>query len=83
MSVRSSTAVDASGLFEPLASAEFRSIQRVTPAQALDSLASRSYVIAMDEPTRRALLDEVRAVLPPDEVIDHPLVTRGFWARRR
>ncbi len=79
----SSTAVDASGLFEPLASAEFRSIQRVTPAQALDSLASRSYVIAMDEPTRRALLDEVRAALPPDEVIDHSLVTRGFWARRR
>jgi len=55
----------------------------VTPAQALDALASRSYIIAMDEPSRSALLDEVRAALPSAEVIDHPLVTRAFWARRR
>jgi len=81
--VLSSAAVHASSLFEPLESAEFRSVQRVTPAQALDSLASRSYIIAMDEPSRSALLDEVRAALPSAEVIDHPLVTRAFWARRR
>ena len=79
----SQAAVDASGGFEPLATAVFRSVQRLTPEQVLDSLASRSYVITLDDDARRAVLDEVAAALPPGDVVDHPLMTAGFWARRR
>jgi len=79
----SQAAVDGSGLFEPLMASTFRSVQRTTAAQVLDSLASRSYMITLDDDARRAVLDEVGAALPPGDPVEHPLVTAGFWGRRR
>lgn len=80
----SQRAVDRSGLFEPLIAATFRWKQSTTAADALDSLASRSYVITMDDEARRALLAEVAATIGAsgDTPIDYPLVTAAFWAAR-
>ncbi|MFT3853863.1 MAG: class I SAM-dependent methyltransferase [Ilumatobacteraceae bacterium] len=80
----SQRAVDGSGLFELLTAAAFRWKQPTTAAAALDSLASRSYVIAMDDEARRDLLAEVVATIGAsgDTPIDHPLITAAFWAAR-
>ena len=76
--------VVASGLFGPLESATFRWAQHTTAGAALDSLASRSHVIALDPRARRALLDEVAATIgaAAEEPLEHPLVTVAFWGCR-
>ena len=78
-------AVAESGLFDEPEAAVFRWTQRTTASAALDSLASRSYVIALPEAERAAVLDEVAAAIGAagEEPLDHPLVTAAFWAPRR
>lgn len=74
--------------FAPTERREFAHSQRIAPAQIGDLLASRSYVIAMDEPDRSELLEAVREQLRvhPDLVgrteVDAPYLTTAVRARR-
>lgn len=74
--------------FGPIERQEFPHSQRIAPEQIADLLASRSYVIAMDEPARTELLDRVRDSIRthPDLVgrseVDAPYLTTAVRARR-
>jgi SAM-dependent methyltransferase len=61
----------APGLFGPLAETRFAHVQRLSPDGVVDRVASISFVAALPEPDRAAVLDEVRALLA-----SHP-ETRG------
>lgn len=70
--------------FPPLEERVFRWSNRLTRTQVVDMVASRSYVIALDEARRAELLDGVRRLLAehPDlhgaDEVDLPYVTRAF-----
>ena len=82
-------AFDRSALFEPLEHATFETVQRGSPETIVDRVASISYVAAMAEARREAVLDEVRALLASDpdtagrEVIDLPYLAHVYWTRPR
>jgi hypothetical protein len=66
--------VEASPLFEPLASTELPNDQLQTPEGLAERAASTSFIAAMEEVERRELLDEVRrraAALPQPIVLPH------------
>ena len=71
-------AFDLTALFDPLEKTEFAYVQRATAETLVDRVASISYVAAMSEAQRRAVLDEVRELLASDpatagqQVIDLP-----------
>ncbi|MGI8879403.1 MAG: class I SAM-dependent methyltransferase [Jatrophihabitans sp.] len=74
--------------FGPTKRREFPHSQRIAPQQIVDLLASRSYVIAMDEPARVELLDRVRESIRthPDLIgrteVDAPYLTTALRAHR-
>ena len=59
-------AFDLTALFDPLEKAEFAYVQQATAETLVDRVASISYVAAMSEARRRAVLDEVRELLATD-----------------
>ena len=80
---------EAPGLFGPLEEAHFPHLHRLSPAGVVERIASVSFVAAMAEPARLAVLDRVRALLA-----SHPAtagraelglgyVTDLFWCERR
>lgn len=81
-------AFERTALFEPLAEADFRNVQRGGPEMILDRVASISYVAAAPPADRERLLDDVRALLAadPDTAdatdLELPYVTRVFWTFR-
>ena len=71
-------AFDLTALFDPLEKTEFEYVQRAGPETLVDRVASISYVAAMSEAGRQAVLQEVRELLATDpatagqETIDLP-----------
>jgi MOSC domain-containing protein YiiM/SAM-dependent methyltransferase len=57
---------DRTALFESLQEATYETVQRGSPETIVDRVASISYVAAMPEARRRAVLDEVRELLATD-----------------
>jgi MOSC domain-containing protein YiiM/SAM-dependent methyltransferase len=59
-------AFDLTALFDPLEAAEFAYLQPTTPELIVDRVASISYIAAMPDSKRQAVLDEVRELLATD-----------------
>lgn len=80
---------DLTALFDPIEKAEFDYVQRGSVETILDRVASISYVAAMPEARRLAVLDEVRALLQSDpatagsDVIELPYRSHIYWTRPR
>ena len=70
------------GPFIPLHLETFRHTQEVTRADALDVFASRSYVAALPEQDRNALLERVAEQLPKTELVEIPYITELYWTRK-
>jgi MOSC domain-containing protein YiiM/SAM-dependent methyltransferase len=73
-------------LFDPLQEATLASIQRATPGQIVDRVASISYIAAMTEEHRDPVLADVRRLLAGDpatkglDVIELPHVVHVYWS---
>lgn len=82
-------AFDLTALFEPLEKTEFEYVQRARAETLVDRVASISYVAAMPEAGRRAVLQEVRDLLATDpatagqEAIDLPHRVHVYVTRPR
>jgi MOSC domain-containing protein YiiM/SAM-dependent methyltransferase len=80
---------DETALFEPLQEATFPHIQRGAPSVIVDRVASISYVAALPDERRSALLDEVEELVATDpatkgrDVVELPYTAHTFWARPR
>ena len=73
-----------SPLFTPLEERRFRQVQPVTTAGLLDAIASRSYVAALADERREALLAEVREVAAGfPEPLSLAYVTEAFVSFRQ
>jgi MOSC domain-containing protein YiiM/SAM-dependent methyltransferase len=76
-------------LFEPIEEAAFAYVHRADPATMVDRVASISYIAAMAEGQRRAVLDEVRELLATDpdtagaDAIELPYRAHVYWTRPR
>ncbi len=81
--------LEAPGLFGPLEEAHFPHVHRLSPNGVVERIASVSFVAAMPEPARGAVLDRVRALLAshPDtggrSELGLAYVTDLFWCERR
>ncbi len=82
-------AFERSPLFVPLEAADYQTVQRGDVALFVDRVASISYVAAMPDDRRAAVLDEVRTLLATDpdtagrEVIELPYVAHAYWTHAR
>jgi MOSC domain-containing protein YiiM/ubiquinone/menaquinone biosynthesis C-methylase UbiE len=82
-------AFDRTALMEPLETATFRTVQRASPETIVDRVASISYIAAMSQSRRAAVLDEVRTLLATDrdtagaEVVELPYTAHVYWTRPR
>lgn len=82
-------AFDLLALFDPIEEASFDHVQRGDPETIVDRVASISYVAAMPDERRRAVLDEVRELLATDpgaagaDVIELPYRADIYWTRPR
>ena len=82
-------AFDRTDLFGPLEEADFRTTQRGDSELFVDRVASISYVAALPDDRREAVLDEVRQLLATDpdtagrEVIELPYVAHVYWTAAR
>ena len=80
-------AFDRTALMAPLESATFRTVQRASPETIVDRVASISYIAAMSEGRRTAVLDEVRTLLATDEdtagadLVELPYTAHIYWTR--
>jgi SAM-dependent methyltransferase len=73
---------ESSGVFEPLQLETYRHTQEVSRADAVDVFASRSYVAALPEHDREALLERVAEQVPKTEVVAIPYITELYWTRK-
>ncbi len=82
-------AFDLLALFDPIKQASFDHVQRADPGMIVDRVASISYVAAMPDDRRQAVLDEVRELLATDpgtagaDVIELPYRADIYWTRPR
>lgn len=82
-------AFDLTALFDPLEKAEFAYVQRAAAATLVDRVASISYIAAMLDDRRQAVLDEVGDLLASDpaaagrDVVDLPHRVHVFVTRPR
>jgi SAM-dependent methyltransferase len=82
-------AFDRIPLFDPIEQATFETVQRGSPETIVDRVASISYVAAMPEDRRGAVLDEVRDLLATHadtackDIIELPYQAHIYWARAR
>ncbi len=82
-------AFERSDRFEPLAEAEYATVQRGDRELFVDRVASISYVASLPDDRRTGVLDEVRALLDSDpdtagrEVIELPYRSHVYWTRAR
>jgi MOSC domain-containing protein YiiM/SAM-dependent methyltransferase len=82
-------AFENTALFEPLREATLASVQRATPEEIVDRVASISYIAAMRKEHREPVLADVRRLLATEEatagreIIDLPHVVHVYWARVR
>jgi SAM-dependent methyltransferase len=73
---------ESEGHFEPLKLETFRHVQELTRADAVDVFASRSYVAALPESQRTALLERVAEQVPKTERVAIPYITELYWTRK-
>jgi SAM-dependent methyltransferase len=82
-------AFGATTLFEPLREAVFEHVHRGDRGTIVDRVASISYIAAMDEPRRIAVLDEVRELLASDpetageSIVELPYRAHVYWTKAR
>ena len=82
-------AFKATTLFDPLREAVFEHVHRGDRGTIIDRVASISYIAAMDDGLRHAVLDEVRDLLATDPeiaataVIELPYRSHVYWTRAR
>ena len=82
-------AFGATTLFEPLQEAVFEHVHRGDQETIVDRVASISYIAAMDDARRRAVIDEVRDLLATDPevaataLIELPYRSYLYWTRAR
>jgi MOSC domain-containing protein YiiM/protein-L-isoaspartate O-methyltransferase len=82
-------AFDTTALFEPLQEASLASVQHASAGEIGDRVASISYIAAMRDEDREAVLADVRHLLATDPAtagldrIDLPHVVHVYWARVR
>ena len=82
-------AFDRTALMTPLETATYRTVQRASPETIVDRVASISYIAAMSEGRRDAVLDEVRTLLTTDpdtagaEIVALPYSAHVYWTRPR
>jgi MOSC domain-containing protein YiiM/SAM-dependent methyltransferase len=82
-------AFDGTALFDKLEKATFRTIQRGGPETIVDRVASISYIAALPDARRAAVLDDVRRLLAVDpdtagkDVIELPYAAHVFSTRPR
>jgi MOSC domain-containing protein YiiM/trans-aconitate methyltransferase len=80
---------DTTALFEPLQEATVASVQHARAGEIVDRVASISYIAAMRDEDREAVLADVRHLLATDpataglERIDLPHVVHVYWTRVR
>jgi MOSC domain-containing protein YiiM len=73
----------------PLESTTFRTVPRASPETIVDRVASISYIAAMSEGRRAAVLDEVRTLLATDgdtagaELVELPYTAHIYWTGPR
>lgn len=78
-------AFERSRLFGPLESAEYATVQRADEATIVDRVASISYIAALPDEARSAVLSEVRELLATDvelrdaDVIELPYKVHVYW----
>ena len=76
-------------MFEPLRESTLASVQRATPEEIVDRVASISYIAATREADREPVLADVRRLLATDEatagreIIELPHVVHVYWAKAR
>lgn len=76
-------AVAAHGGFAPVEKATFRHDHPMTPATVRDRVSSTSYVSALPDAEREAVLQEVDAIVAPlGPSFAEPYLTEVFWCRR-
>ncbi len=81
------SAFELTALFEPLREATLHSVQRAAPEAIVDRVASISYVAAMRDQDRAAVLDDVRRLLATDpataglDTIELPHRVHIYWSR--
>jgi SAM-dependent methyltransferase len=68
--------------FEPLRVETYRHTQELPRADAVDVFASRSYVAALPEHEREALLERVAEQVPKSEIVAIPYLTELYWTRK-
>ena len=74
--------IAAHAAFEPLQSAEFENLVPFDLPTVLARVASTSYVSALPDDRRAAVLAEVEALVPPGDFVER-YRTELFWCRRR
>lgn len=85
--IRAATDIGTHPEFSAADSTEIRWSESTTTERICADVASRSYVRALDDDDRDAVVDQVRRVLAdvvdgPDAPIDYPRRTFVYWARR-
>jgi SAM-dependent methyltransferase len=68
--------------FEPIRLESFSHTQELSRAEAVDVFASRSYVAALPEHERGALLERVAEQVPRTETVAVPYITELYWTRK-
>ena len=82
-------AFDRTRLMAPLESTTFRTVPRASPETIVDRVASISYIAAMSEGRRAAVLDEVRTLLATDgdtagaDLVELPYTAHIYWTGPR
>jgi MOSC domain-containing protein YiiM/ubiquinone/menaquinone biosynthesis C-methylase UbiE len=82
-------AFNLSALFEPLEEASYRHVQRGAPNVIVDRVGSISYVAALPDERRLAVLEEVRELVATDpatsgkDVVELPYTAHVYWTRPR
>jgi SAM-dependent methyltransferase len=83
------SAFQSGNLFTPLETRAFDHLQRVTPEGLIDRVASISFIAALPEAERDAVLDQVRTLLQTEpalrgrDQIDLPYRTHAYWCVKR
>lgn len=80
---------DLTALFDPIEEATYSHVQRGAPSVIVDRVASISYVAAMPDERRLAVLEDVERLLATDpetagkEVVELPYTAHVYWTRPR
>ena len=75
--------LDGLDLFEPLREAQVEHVHALDPDGFVAMVASWTWIVALPDDRRAALLSEVRALVPPSGEVRLPYRTDLYWTRLR